>query len=186
MKKTIWEPIYNFKMKHGGADKREPYQIIGVLYQLRMLRVRLKDYKLRHLKLGKVVYDGRPFETSAFKIGGISWDISWMTDLYLATIIRDYLRFHIVNSPAIGNCILKDNSEGILYEDFLLKDVDNGVDYFQRWSDKVNEVADEFDELIDLIKTNSSGRPGPGFDMLQTKTEEAFKDLAYIFNDLSW
>ena len=35
-------------------DFPDDYQIIGVRYQLSVLKDRMRDYKLRHLKLGKV------------------------------------------------------------------------------------------------------------------------------------
>ena len=63
-------------------DFPDDYQIIGVRYQLSVLKDRIRDYKLRHLKLGKVKnLDKKKF--NEFKIVNISWDVHWQMDLYL-------------------------------------------------------------------------------------------------------
>ena len=71
-------------------------------------RRKIRDYKLRHLSLGKVKnLDKDNF--ARFRIEKISWDVHWQTDLYLSVIIRDYLRFFIKNTFAIGNCVIDDS-----------------------------------------------------------------------------
>ena len=45
-----------------------------------------------------------------FKIGNIPNEAQWRMDLYLSVIIRDYLRAFIQNTPAIGNCIITNES----------------------------------------------------------------------------
>ena len=80
------------------------YTIIGVRHQLSVLKNRLRDYKLRHLKIGTVKNLNKEKFTD-FKIEKIDWDVHCMTNLYLAVIIRDYLSFFIEKTPAIGNCV---------------------------------------------------------------------------------
>ena len=147
MRKWIWEPIYAYKEEKNTLEKDNDYQIIGILHQLRMLRQYINDYKLRHLKLGKIKYGGKPYEKRSFTIENISWNISWQVDRYLAIIIRDYIRFHIKESPVIGNCVLRDNPEKIPYEDFLFGINPIDIDFGKRWKDLALGVADEFDEL---------------------------------------
>ena len=55
-----------------------------------------------------------------FRIEKISWDVHWQTNLYLAVIIRDYLRFFIKNTLAIGNCVIDDH--GFLNELYYVGD----------------------------------------------------------------
>ena len=70
---------------------------------------KISDYKLRHLSLGKVKnLDKDNF--ARFCIEKISWDVHWQTNLYLAVIIRDYLRFFIKNTMVIGDCAIDDPS----------------------------------------------------------------------------
>ena len=185
MKKIILEPVWNYKYDKGTLDERVDYKIIGIRHIIRAAKEKMTDYKYRHLKLGRVVYDGKPFENHSFKIDGISWGINWQVDRYLAIIIRDYLRFHIKESPAIGNCILRDNPEGIPYEDFLFDKVNNEVDYHKRWEELVLSVADEFDD-IRLTMESDHKEDKEFYDMYQIKINKAFKDLAYIYQDLGW
>ncbi len=162
------------------------YRIIGVRYQIRTVIERVKnkhrDYKLNHLNLGKAVNMKNNAESSNFQIKNISWDIHWQMNRMLAIIIRDYLRFFIKETPAIGNCVLNDNPEGLSYWEAVdSKD----IDFAKRWKDTVNKVADEFDDLrlkIEEYETDNQVSD----EEIQNRTEIAFKDLAYIFNDLSW
>ncbi len=70
-------------------------------YPVTAIKAKLHDYKLRHLRIGKVKNLKKEGYTD-FKIVNISWDVHWMTNLFLAVIIRDYLRFFIKNTPVIG------------------------------------------------------------------------------------
>lgn len=129
------------------------------------LRRKISDIRLRHLSLGKLknLDKERP---GAFRIEGISWEVSWSTNYYLAVIIRDYLRFFIKNSLTIGYCVIDDEFETILYYD----------------------EDDEFDELVkmmhkDIIEIDDYQE----FNKKQKALEKkAFYDLSEIFNDLFW
>lgn len=140
------------------------------------------DYKLRHLKLGKVKQHKKGSYTD-FEIVNISWNVHWMTDLYLAVIIRDYLRFFIKNTPAIGNTVF----EGDYSKMNFMSDEETEM-YAKKWHDLVNTTADEFDELVKLSSYNR--RSDDDWQALDKKEKElikkAFADLAYIFDELYW
>ena len=161
------------------------------------LRYKIRDYKLRHLSLGKVKnLDKERF--NVFQIEKISWDVRWQTDLYLAVIIRDYLRFFIKNTMAIGNCVIDDP------EVFLNMPYYNGDDeyskkmnaeyeeksdyYFRKWEDLVNSVADEFDEIVNMMVMDVSeiGDYQKFYKKQKSLEKKAFSELAEIFDDLSW
>lgn len=160
-------------------------------------RDRISDYKLRHLSLGKVKnLDKERF--NVFRIEKISWDVHWQTNLYLAVIIRDYLRFFIKNTLVIGNCVIDDpigflNEPCYVGDDDLIKEKnakwrEKEEFYAKKWEDLVNSVADEFDELVKMMLMDG---PEIGdyqeFDKNQKELEKkAFSDLAEIFDDLSW
>lgn len=186
--KFIFEPVWSRKYDKGLLDSNIDYRVIGLERLFGIIKDRLEDYKLRHLKLGKVKFIGKPFYKGSFTVEGISNDVAWQTDQYLAVLIRDYLRFHIKNSPAIGNCVLRDNPEGLAYEDFILNRADSSIDYGRRWSDLVNKTADEFDEISLLLKSEPSELKDYKYyeAELKKKVDAAFKDLAYIYCDLNW
>ena len=71
----------------------------------------------------------------------------WQTNLYLAVIIRDYLRFFIRNTLAIGNCVFE-SDESILYG---LDDVQCSY-YMKKWEARVNMVADSIPHGHDVWK----------------------------------
>ena len=156
------------------------YQIIGVRYQFSVLKDRIRDYKLRHLKLGKVKnLDKKNF--TEFKIVKISWDVHWQMDLYLAVIIRDYFRFFIEKTPAIGNCVWKDCDE-MLHHSSEESDAASAS-----WDELVNSVADEFDELAKFCKGDYDDMEYQELERKRTALKKkAFADLAFIFDDLSW
>lgn len=143
---------------------------------------KIRDYKLRHLSIGRVKnLDKDRFEL--FRIEKISWDVHWQTNLYLAVIIRDYLRVFNKNTLAIGNCVFED-------PDVVTCGLDDeqSAYYAKKWEERVNMVADEFDKLINMMLTDS-----PELDdyMEFNKREKAlekkaFSDLAEIFDDLCW
>ena len=159
-------------------------------------RRKISDYKLRHLSLGKVKnLDKDNF--ARFRIEKISWDVHWQTDLYLAVIIRDYLRFFIKNTMAIGNCVIDDpsflNEPNYVGDDEYSKrknaeHEEKSEYYFQKWKDLVNSVADEFDELIKMMLMDDTEIGDyQEFNKKQKALEKkAFSDLAEIFDDLSW
>ena len=148
------------------------------------LRSMLRDYKLRHLSIGRVKnLDKESFQV--FRIEKISWDVHWQTSLYLAVIIRDYLRFFIKNTIAIGNCVIEDY-DAVKYG----IDDEQTAYYTKKWEDLVNSVADEFDELIKMMLMDRHVLWEQKHDKFYKKQEalkqKAFSDLAYIFDDLGW
>ena len=146
------------------------------------IRNKIRDYKLRHLRLGRVKnLDKDRFDV--FRIEKISWDVHWQTGLYLAVIIRDYLRFFIKNTPAIGNCVIEDH-EAVKFG----LDDEQSEYYGKKWRALVDSVADEFDELIKMINTDSFEiEDVKEFNKKEKELEKkAFSDLAYIFDDLFW
>ena len=149
-----------------------------------MLKDKIRDYKLRHLKIGKVKNLNKA-RFDDFKIEGISWDVHWQTDLYLAVIIRDYLRFFIKNTPAIGNCVIDDHDTltyGTEEERHRLDEK-----YSKQWEELVNSVADEFDELVKFCREDYGDMDYKECEnKRKALTKKAFADLAFIFDDLSW
>ena len=143
---------------------------------------KIRDYKLRHLKIGRVKkLDRKRF--GSFRIEKISWDVHWQTNLYLAVIIRDYLRFFINNTLAIGNCVIEDN-DAVKYR----MDEEKIEYYSKKWSERVNMVADEFDELVKMILMDDSDI-GDFFEFnkkMKALEQRAFSELAEIFDDLCW
>ena len=79
---------------------------------IKIIKDKYNDYKIRHLRLGKIKMLNKK-DNYDFKIVDIDWEISWQTNVYLAVIIRDYLRHFIDNAPIIGNCVIEDTS--VLY-----------------------------------------------------------------------
>ena len=141
---------------------------------------KIRDFRLNHINLGKLVRR----KDGLFSIKNISWDICWQTDRVLAIIIRDYLRQYIEESPAIGNCVISDNPEGLKYIEAVQSDEKEKI-FAARWQDLVNSVADEFDKLSCLIENYSHNNPDADKE-IEELTAKAFKDLTYIFNDLCW
>lgn len=145
---------------------------------------KIRDYKLRHLCIGRVKNLNKK-NPSVFRIEKISWDVHWQTNLYLAVIIRDYLRFFIKNTPAIGNCVFEDP-----YAVRLGMDEEQNDHYSKKWNDLVNSVANEFDELIKImIMDNREIQDHPEFNRYEKEkalTRKAFSDLAEIFYELGW
>ena len=140
-------------------------------------REKWKNYKLRHLCIGKVKW-GNKNDPYDFKIVNIDWDVHWQTYLYLTVIIRDYLRFFINNTLIIGSCVVKDDS---------VLDVDD--DAWDKWKHLVNSVADEFDELIRLNKEIDKAEQEDISELLEKERvllKKAFSDLAFIYQDLLW
>ena len=101
-----------------------------------------------------------------------------MSNVYLAAIIRDYLRFFIQNTAAVGNYVYEHNPEGYDYWEAEEKlDTD---EMFRRWQKIVNDTADMFDELdksVEIEETNEE---------CQKKVNVAFNALKEIFYDLEW
>lgn len=56
----------------------------------RDIRHFFNERKMRKLKLGTVCFKNGMLQTI-----NISWDIHWMSNVYIVAIIRDYLRFFI-------------------------------------------------------------------------------------------
>lgn len=145
---------------------------------------RFHDKKLRHLKIGKVKnLDKKNF--TEFKIVKISWDVHWQMSLYIAVIIRDYLKFFNKHTPAIGNCVVEDMNALMYGPEDERKRLND--DYSKKWHELLESVADEFDELAKFYKDD--------YEDLDWKVREekrsalvkkAFSDLAFIFDDLTW
>ena len=125
-----------------------------------MMKEKMQKYKLKRLKIGKPKWVGEKQY-----IDEISWDVHWQTNDYLTAIIRDYLRFFIQNTMAIG----------IPAEEQEPNDLDKAEIL---WREMVNSVADKFDEVADL-----STERGEAY---RAKVDEAFDALKEIFYDLSW
>ena len=141
----------------------------------------IHDYKLRHLKLGKVKQHKKGSYTD-FEIVNISWNVHWMTDLYLAVIIRDYLRFFIKNTPAIGNTVFEGD-----YSKMYNMSIEESDMYSKKWHDLVNNTADEFDELAKFMREDGSDDDWQAYRKKEKELiRKAFADLAYIFDELNW
>lgn len=135
----------------------------------------IKDYKLRHLSIGQVKnLDKENFKS--FCIEKISWDVHWQTNLFLAVIIRDYLRFFTRNTLAIGNCVFE-SDESFLYG---LDEVQCSY-YMKKWETRVNMVTDEFDELIHIMLTDSTDTEDylALNNMMKKLEHKAFDDLCW-------
>ena len=133
----------------------------------------LSDLQMRKLKLGTVCWKNHELKTI-----NISWDIHWMSNVYLAAIIRDYLRFFIQNTAAVGNYVYEHNPEGYDYWEAEEKlDTD---EMFRRWQKIVNDTADMFDELVKSVEIEETN------EEYQKKVNVAFDALKEIFYDLEW
>ena len=173
------EELKTLMARHEELIKKN-YFIIGPTYIFGRIKDKIHDYKLRHLSLGKVHYLSKTFEASEFEIVDIPWNLHWQTDTYLLVIIRDYLRNFINNTKAIGNCVYKKEELDPKCEEHY-KDQDD--DKWDEWKKLVNEVADEFDELYKMQIARYDTWDEFKWQKLKKK---AFKDLAFIFDDLSW
>ena len=142
-------------------------------YLLRAFRSCFHNRKLRKLKLGTVC-----FKKGQLKTIDISWDIHLLSSIYLAAIIRDYLRFFIQNTPAPGNYVYEHNPEGLDYADALEK-LDSDV-MFERWEKVVNDVADKFDAIVQADTSEIE------YEKYRAMIVDAFDDLKEIFYDLVW
>lgn len=144
-----------------------------ISYLPRDIRHFFHERKMRKLKLGTVCWKDNELKTI-----NISWDIHWMSNVYLAAIIRDYIRFFIRNTPAIGNYVYEHNPEGYDYWEAEEKlDTD---EMFRRWQKIVNDTADMFDELVKSVEIEETN------EEYQKKVNVAFDALKEIFYDLEW
>ena len=135
-----------------------------------------RNNKLRHLHLGRVKMLDKNNNLN-FKIVGIDWDVHWMTNIYLTVIIRDYLRFFIKNTTAIGNCVIEGKDPSC---------VDTDSDW-KKWQRLVNSVADEFDELLKIyMEIETADDISELHKKEKALTKKAFLDLANIYDDLNW
>lgn len=101
-----------------------------------------------------------------------------MSNVYLAAIIRDYLRFFIKNTAAAGNYVYEHNPEGYDYWEAEEKlDTD---EMFHRWQKIVNDTADLFDVLAKPEEIDK------GHEQFQKDITAAFDALKEIFYDLEW
>ena len=104
-----------------------------------------------------------------------------MMNLFLAVIIRDYLRFFIKNTPAIGNTVWKD------YDEMLNATPEESEAKSVEWHAMVNSAADEFDAVAKYLREDDDIE-----DQVEHEKEgkalikKAFADLAVIFDELYW
>lgn len=146
----------------------------------------LSNYKLRHLSIGKVKQLDKT-RYDKFEIVNISWDVHCVMSLYLAVIIRDYLRFFIKNTQVPGECVVKAHWEEYKnsYGDEFIR---INKDLKQEWTDIVNSIADEFDELVKVFTSEVyEDLSIPEWDEKMAElARKAFADLGNIYNDLWW
>ena len=132
------------------------------------------DLKMRKLKLGTVCFKKGMLQTI-----NISWDIHWMSNVYIAAIIRDYLRFFIKNTCVIGNYVYEHNPEG--YTDFWeAQEKLDSDEMARRWEKVVNDTADLFDGLVKWVAETIEP------EEYQRKIDGAFDALKKIYADLEW
>ena len=145
----------------------ENYIVVGPRIIPNFIRRKIHEYRTRHLSLGKVHYKDKDINKADFEITNIPKDLTYWLQSYLTIMIRDYLREFIKHSPVIGNCV--QNEE------------DSNEVKAKRWKDLVNKTVDEFDKLSTYVCSDEFGSA----EYIKLK-EEAFKDLAFIFDDLVW
>lgn len=169
------------KMKEQGIEvvdeppTKNPFKRFGewLYYIFRDIRHFFHERKMRKLKLGTVCWKDNELKTI-----NISWDIHWMSNVYLAAIIRDYLRFFIQNTAAVGNYVYEHNPEG--YEFWEAQEKMDADEMFRRWEKVVNDTADLFDELVESVEIEETNED------YQKKVNVAFDALKGIFYDLGW
>lgn len=161
-------------------EELDEYTVIGSRVLINKIKDKIHDYKLKHLSLGKVHYLTETFDDGEFEIVDIPWNLHWQTDTYLLVIIRDYLRNFINNTKAIGNCVYSKEELDPKCKKYYK--VSNN-DRWEEWKNLVNKVADEFDDLYKM--QNHKFEPVDEMEWQELKTK-AFKDLAFIFDDLNW
>ena len=67
-----------------------------------------------------------------------------------------------------------------------MTDEDNEM-YSKKWHDLVNNTADEFDELVKLMREDGSVDDWQAYTKKEKELiKKAFADLAYIFDELNW
>ena len=144
---------------------------------------KIYEYRLNNMKLGKLVRNNK----KAFRVENVSYDVLWQVNRALALIIRDYLRFFIDNSPAVGNCVLPAFPGDIEGRKKWFADLDKDEEInTARWKELVNNTADEFDVLANSLGFYGSEEFEADDNTIREMTEKAFKDLAYIFMELCW
>lgn len=180
-KKKQWQDDFIAKMKEQGIEvidetpTKNPFKRFGewLYYIFRDIHHFFHERKMRKLKLGTVCWKDNELKTI-----NISWDIHWMSNVYLAAIIRDYLRFFIQNTAAVGNYVYEHNPEGYDYWEAEEKlDTD---EMFRRWQKIVNDTADMFDELVKSVEIEETN------EEYQKKVNVAFDALKEILYDLEW
>ena len=181
-KKVQMQDDFIAKMKEQGIEvideppTRNPFKRFGewLYYIFRDIRHFFHERKMRKLKLGTVCWKDNELKTIH-----ISWDIHWMSNVYLAAIIRDYLRFFIQNTAAAGNYVYEHNPEGYEYGEAIEKlDPD---EMFRRWQKVVNDTADLFDEFVRSVEIEDAKE-----DVQKKISAAAFDALKEIFYDLEW
>ena len=139
----------------------------------RDIRHFFNEREMRKLKLGTVCFKNGMLQTI-----NISWDIHWMSNVYIAAIIRDYLRFFIKNTCVIGNYVYAHNPEG--YEFWEAQEKLDFDEMAHRWEKMLNDTADLFDGLVKWAEE------GIEPEEYQRKIDEAFDALKKIYADLEW
>ncbi len=159
--------------------EKQNYIIVGPRTFYNSIKDKIYNYKLRHLSLGKIHYKGKSLDDE-FEIIDIPWNLHWQTDKYLLVIIRDYLRYFINNTKVIGNCVYTKEELDPKRKEYYKAQKDNR---WEEWKTIVNNVANEFDDLYKM--ENHKFEPSDETERKKLIIK-AFKDLAYIFDDLNW
>ena len=160
-------------------DELDKYIVVGPRTLVNKIKDKIYNYKLKHLSLGKLKFIGRNFDEREYMITKIPFHLTWQTDAFLLLIIRDYLRNFINTSPAIGNCVFTKKQ----LDPKCKEHYEDHKEYAVKWKNLVNEVADEFDDLYKMQNHRFEAWDESEWQKLKTK---AFKDLAFIFDDLNW
>ena len=161
-------------------EELEEYVVIGPRVLINKIKDKIHDYKLKHLSLGKVKFNGKSIDEGEIKITNIPFNLTWQTDIYLLVIIRDYLRNFIDRSPAIGNCVFKKDELNPKCKKYYHVDNEKKA---EEWKKLVNDVANEFDDLYKMQNHRFEAWDEAEWQKLKIK---AFKDLAFIIDDLNW
>lgn len=145
---------------------------------IQRIREKRQARQLTRLKPGKLVWTG-----DSFCVKGVSWDVPWQTDRILAIFIRDYLRFFIRETPAVGSCVIPDDLKDPL--GWFSASDETCEALAQTWKNKVNAAADDFDALRLLIERRDGDDPAPE-EEIKGQTRKAFSGLVKIYGDLNW
>lgn len=117
------------------------------------------------------------------KVTGMSWNSTWFLNRNIAIIVRDYLRYYISVTPAIGNCVFsEDELYSVTYDGFGKDKITDKK--WDEWKALVNCVAKDFDVLSTAFDKFCDERlPDAELNKL---AEKAFNGMQKIFIDLEY